>query len=76
MDTQSLTPASFLARSLGAAGFQSPRRTSARYFGGSNELEVTVLEVLRATRSWIQLCTFGFAVTCIVIGAVESLFGK
>jgi hypothetical protein len=34
------------------------------------------LEVLRATRSWVQLGTFGFAVMCIVIGAVEALFGK
>jgi hypothetical protein len=31
---------------------------------------------MRATRIWIQYGVFGFAVMCIVVGAVESLFGK
>jgi hypothetical protein len=33
-------------------------------------------ELLRATQGWIQWGTFGFAVLCIVVGAVESLFGR
>ena len=34
------------------------------------------LTVVRATRLWVQYGIFGFAVFCIVIGAVESLFGQ
>jgi len=34
------------------------------------------LTVVRATRLWVQYGIFGFAVFCIVIGAVESLFGR
>jgi len=32
--------------------------------------------IVRATREWIQYGVFGFAVLCIVIGAVEALFGR
>jgi len=38
--------------------------------------EETGIEIIRATRSWIQYGTFGFAVICIVIGALEGLFGR
>jgi hypothetical protein len=34
------------------------------------------IEIVRATRSWIQYGTLAFAVICIVIGAVEALFGR
>lgn len=34
------------------------------------------LSVMRATRTWIQYGVFGFAALCIVIGAVEALFGR
>jgi hypothetical protein len=34
------------------------------------------LSVIHATRTWIQYGVFGFAVFCIVIGAVEALFGR
>ena len=34
------------------------------------------LTVVRATRLWVQYGIFGFAVFCIVVGAVESLFGR
>lgn len=34
------------------------------------------LTIVRATRLWVQYGIFGFAVFCIVIGAVESLFGR
>ena len=34
------------------------------------------IEIARATRSWIQYGTVAFAVVCIVIGAVEGLFGR
>ena len=34
------------------------------------------IEILRATRSWIQYGTVGFAIVCIVVGAVEALFGR
>jgi hypothetical protein len=34
------------------------------------------VEIVRATRSWIQYGTLAFAVLCIVIGAVEALFGR
>ena len=36
----------------------------------------TGIQILRATRSWIQYGTVGFAVFCILIGAVEALFGR
>jgi hypothetical protein len=34
------------------------------------------LTVVRATRLWVQYGIFGFAIFCIVVGAVESLFGR
>jgi hypothetical protein len=34
------------------------------------------VSVIRATRTWIQYGIFGFAVLCIVIGAVEAMFGR
>ncbi len=34
------------------------------------------LSVIHATRTWIQYGVFGFAVFCIVLGAVEALFGR
>jgi hypothetical protein len=34
------------------------------------------MEIIKATRSWIQYGTVAFAVLCIVIGAVEALFGR
>jgi hypothetical protein len=33
-------------------------------------------QIIHATRSWIQYGTVGFSVLCIVIGAVEALFGR
>ncbi len=35
-----------------------------------------VADVLRFTRTWLQYGIFGFAVFCIVISAVEALFGR
>jgi hypothetical protein len=34
------------------------------------------IDVVRATRGWIQYGMVGFAILCIVIGAVEALFGR
>ena len=34
------------------------------------------LSVIHATRTWLQYGVFGFAVFCIVVGAVEALFGR
>lgn len=34
------------------------------------------ITIIRATRLWVQYGIFGFAVFCIVVGAVESLFGR
>jgi len=34
------------------------------------------LSVIHATRAWIQYGVFGFAVFCIIVGAVEALFGR
>jgi hypothetical protein len=34
------------------------------------------ITIVRATRLWVQYGVFGFAVFCIVVGAVESLFGQ
>jgi len=34
------------------------------------------VHVLRATRGWIQYGMVGFAILCIVVGAVEALFGR
>jgi hypothetical protein len=42
----------------------------------SIDLAIDNLTVIRATRLWVQYGIFGFAVFCIVIGAVESLFGR
>jgi hypothetical protein len=33
-------------------------------------------QIIHATRSWIQYGTVGFSVLCIVVGAVEALFGR
>ncbi len=33
-------------------------------------------ELLRATQGWIQYGTLGFAILCIIVGAVEALFGR
>jgi hypothetical protein len=38
--------------------------------------EDTGILIVRATRSWIQYGTVGFAVFCILVGAVEALFGR
>jgi hypothetical protein len=38
--------------------------------------EDTGILILRATRSWIQYGTVGFAVFCILVGAVEALLGR
>ena len=34
------------------------------------------IDVMRATRGWVQYGIVGFAILCIVIGAVEALFGR
>ena len=34
------------------------------------------IEVIHLTRRWVQYGILGFAVLCIVIGAVEALFGR
>ena len=39
-------------------------------------LEDVGIQIIRATRSWIQYGTVGFAVMCIIIGAVEALFER
>ena len=39
-------------------------------------LDDTGVEIIRATRRWIQYGVVGFAVVFIVIGAVEALFGR
>jgi hypothetical protein len=39
-------------------------------------LDEVALEILRATRGWLQYGLVGFAVMCIVIGAIEALFGR
>jgi hypothetical protein len=41
--------------------------------GGLND---TGTQIIRATRSWIQYGTVGFAVICIIIGAVKGLLGR
>jgi len=37
---------------------------------------IEYLAVFHLTRTWVQYGIFGFAVLCIVIGAVEALFGR
>lgn len=34
------------------------------------------IAVVHLTRTWVQYGIFGFAVLCIVIGAVEALFNR
>jgi hypothetical protein len=36
----------------------------------------TGIQIIRATCAWIQYGTVGFAAFCIVIGALEGLFGR
>jgi hypothetical protein len=38
--------------------------------------QVEYVEVIHLTRTWVQYGILGFAVLCIVIGAVEALFGR
>ena len=33
-------------------------------------------DLLSATQGWIQYGTLGFAILCIIVGAVEALFGR
>jgi len=42
---------------------------------GKNEPNAYAM-VVHLTRSWVHAGIFGFAVLCIVIGAVEALFGR
>jgi len=37
---------------------------------------IEYVAVVHLTRTWVQYGIFGFAVLCIVIGAVEALFGR
>ncbi len=37
---------------------------------------IEYIEVVHLTRTWVQYGILGFAVLCIVIGAVEALFGR
>jgi hypothetical protein len=38
--------------------------------------QVEYIGVIHLTRTWVQYGILGFAVLCIVIGAVEALFGR
>jgi hypothetical protein len=42
---------------------------------GKNEPSTYAI-VVHLTRNWVHAGIFGFAVLCIVIGAVEALFGR
>ncbi len=37
---------------------------------------IEYIAVIHLTRTWVQYGILGFAVVCIVIGAVEALFGR
>jgi hypothetical protein len=57
--------------------------TSAEPDANSETSETTAAEqpiesvsVIHATRTWVQYGIFGFAVLCIIIGAMEALFGR
>jgi hypothetical protein len=39
-------------------------------------LDDTGIPILRATRTWIQYGTVGFAVICILVAAIEGLLGR
>jgi hypothetical protein len=43
----------------------------------ANDLQQDYLavSVIRLTRTWVQYGVFGFTVFCIVMGALEALFG-
>ena len=50
-----------------------------RELEAENALEPWIIdgsEVMRATRLWIQYGLVGFTIFCILIGAVEALFGR
>ena len=42
----------------------------------SPDTRENVRVLLVFTRNWIQYGMFGFTVACIIIGAVERLFGR
>jgi len=54
----------------------SAEQVGAREIPRFSRLNEAGFEIIRATRSWVQYGTLGFAVFCIVIGAVEALFGR
>jgi len=41
-----------------------------------DSLQETCPDVIHATRAWIQYGTVGFAIFCILIGALEALVGR
>jgi len=60
------------ARTSVGARVALAERTASR----TEALDLPYDEILRATQWWLLYGTVGFAVLCIVIGAVESLFGR
>lgn len=78
METQS-EPAALAVIETAAAAEQTnadqhveaaPLKAAPRWWDG------TGIEIVRATRSWVQYGTVAFAAICIIIGAVEALFGR
>lgn len=63
----------------GAETALAPEPEPATESGSEAAVPVPPMEyvsVIRLTRTWVQYGIFGFAVLCIVIGAMEALFGR
>ncbi|HTR36056.1 MAG TPA: hypothetical protein VMH80_09155 [Bryobacteraceae bacterium] len=80
MDTESAQAAELIAPSTAQAGEQLALTLAGTVAVALEDCFCafgdTWPELLHATRSWLQYGTVGFAVLCIVVGAVEGLFGR
>jgi len=71
-------PADAETTSLIAPGLSAhtTEETNANQSITDDPLRSASLDIIRATRTWVQYGVVGFAFLCILIGAVEALFGK
>lgn len=56
------------------SGGETPEAPPAEPADANQPIEY--MAVIHLTRTWVQYGIFGFAVLCIIIGAVEALFGR
>ncbi len=69
-------PVEFSPQGLIPADSSAPAELETEAKAGEVPPSIEYREVVHLTRTWVQYGIFGFAVLCIVIGAVEALFGR